>query len=49
MATSITYGFKDFAGDIGYTGFTLDGTVSLAQVQAFAGNIESLSDGAWLS
>lgn len=45
MATSITYGIKDFAGDTGYTGFTLDGTVSLAAVQAFANNIAGLSDG----
>lgn len=46
MATSITYGYEDLSGDIGYTGFTLDGAITLDQVRAFATSLVGMSDNA---
>lgn len=46
MATSVTFAIEDAANDLGWTGFTVDGVVTLANVRTFAQNLSTLSDGA---
>lgn len=46
MPTSVTYAFEDADLDKGYTGFTVDATVTLAQIQTFGKAIEAFSDAA---